>query len=72
MLSLDERAELAARALIRHRYTTYDDNLFDASLEDPWGEEFWYREIKAKAQWAVDEFLDQHRQEPPVDAPEGI
>ena len=72
MLSLDERAGLAARALIRHRYTTYDDKLFDASLEDPWGEEFWYREIKAEAQWAVDDFLDQHRQESPVDTPEGI
>ena len=71
-LSLDERAGLAARALVRHRYTTYDDNLFDASLEDPWGEEFWHREIKAEAQWAVDEFLDQHRQESPVDAPEDI
>jgi hypothetical protein len=31
-----------------------------------------YREIKAEAQWAVDEFLDQHRQESPVDTPEGI
>jgi hypothetical protein len=27
---------------------------------------------KAEAQWAVDEFLDQHRQESPVDTPEGI
>ena len=60
-LSLDERAALAARALIRHRYTRYEDDLGDASTEDPWDEDFWYREIKAEAQRAVDEFLDEHR-----------
>jgi hypothetical protein len=60
-LSLDERAALGARALIRHRYTNYEDDLFDASMEDPWDEEFWYREVKADAQLAVDDFLDQHR-----------
>ncbi|HZD23274.1 MAG TPA: DUF2293 domain-containing protein [Acidimicrobiia bacterium] len=32
-LSLDERAALAARALIRHRCTSYEDDLFDASME---------------------------------------
>jgi len=64
-LSLDERAVLAARALIRHRYTSYEDDLFDASMEDPWDEEFWYREIKAEAQRAVDDFLDQHRKQEP-------
>ena len=37
-VSLDERAALAARALIRHRYTSYEDDLFDASMEDPWDE----------------------------------
>jgi hypothetical protein len=62
---LDERAVLAARALIRHRYTSYEDDLFDASMEDPWDEEFWYREIKAEAQRAVDDFLDQHRKQEP-------
>jgi hypothetical protein len=62
-LSLDERAVLAARALIRHRYTSYEDDLFDASMEDPWDEEFWYREIKAEAQRAVDDFLHQHRKQ---------
>lgn len=64
-LSLDQRAALTARALIRHRYTSYEDDLFDASLEDPWDEEFWYREIKAEAQRAVDDFLDQHREQEP-------
>lgn len=61
MLSLDKRAELAARALIRHSYTSYDDDLFDASVENPSGEEFWYREVKADAHRQVDEFLDRHR-----------
>lgn len=60
-LSLGERAALAARALIRHRYTSYEDDLFDASIEDPWDEGFWYREVKSEAQRAVDDFLDQHR-----------
>jgi hypothetical protein len=65
-LSLDERAALAARALIRHRHTSYEDDLFDASMEDPWDEEFWYREVRADAQRAVDDFLDQHREQEPV------
>jgi len=66
MLSVEERALLAARALIRHRYTSYDDDLFDASMEDPWDEAFGYRGIKAEAQSAVDEFLDRHRATPRV------
>jgi len=69
MLSVDERAVLAARALIRHRYTSYEDDLFDATMDDPWDEGFWYREIKAEAQSAVDEFLDRHRETPPSDPP---
>jgi hypothetical protein len=60
-LSLDERAALAARALIRHQHTSYDDDLINAPIEDPWDDEFWYREIKGEAQRAVDDFLDQHR-----------
>ena len=60
-LSLEQRAALAARALIRHRYTGYEEDLFDASIEDSWDEGFWYREIKAEAQRAVDDFLDRHR-----------
>ncbi len=61
-LSLDERAALAARALIRHRHTSYEDDLFDASVEDPWDENLWYREIKSEAQSAVDDFLSRHRE----------
>jgi hypothetical protein len=64
-LSLDERAAMAARALIRHRYTNYEDDLINASMEDPWDEDFWYREIKAEAQRAVDDFLHQHRKQEP-------
>lgn len=71
-LSLDERAALAARALIRHRYTSYEDDLLDASLEDSWGEEFWYREVKAEAKTLVDEFLDRHREAPPTDPPREV
>jgi hypothetical protein len=56
---------LAARALIRHRYTNYEDDLFDASMEDPWDEGFWYREIKAEALRSVDNFLDEHRKQEP-------
>ncbi len=67
-LSLEERASLAARALIRHQYTSYEDDLDDAPIGDPWDEEFWYREIKSEAQRAVDDFLDRHREAPGVDA----
>ncbi len=54
-LSLEERASLAARALIRHQYTSYEDDLDDAPIGDPWDEEFWYREIKTEAQRVVDD-----------------
>lgn len=66
MLSLEERASLAARAVIRHRRTSYEDDLFDASMDDPWDEGFWYREMKAEAQRAVDDFLRRHREAPSV------
>jgi len=67
MISVDERAALAARALIRHRYTSYEDDLFDATMDSPWDDAYWYREIKAEAQSSVDEFLDRHRETPAVD-----
>ena len=68
-LSLGERAALAARALIRHRHTSYEEDLFDPSIDDPWDEGFWYREIKAEANRAVDDFLDQHRPQGSVTYP---
>lgn len=60
-LTLEERAALAARALIRHHHTDYEEQLLDASIEEPWDDEFWYREIKRDAHRAVDEFLERHR-----------
>jgi hypothetical protein len=59
-LSLDQRAELAARALIRHRHTDYEDRL-EAEV---WDDEYLYRRVKADAQQGVDEFLRQHRERP--------
>ncbi|MEW5933887.1 MAG: DUF2293 domain-containing protein, partial [Bacillota bacterium] len=54
-LALEEKAALAARAYIRHRYTRYEE-----ILAQPFAEEF-YRGIKAAAQDEVDEFLERHR-----------
>ena len=65
LLSLEERAALAARALIRHRFTSYEDDLVEPAMDDPWDEEFMYREIKAEAQLEVDHFLETHRNAPP-------
>jgi hypothetical protein len=59
-LSLDQRAELAARALIRHRHTSYEDRL----ETEVWDDEYLYRQIKADAQQDVDGFLRQHRERP--------
>lgn len=63
-LSLQQRAALAARALIRHRHTSYEDALLQSAFEDPWDEAFLYREVKAEAQLAVDDFLERHRSAP--------
>ena len=59
LLPIDERAALAARAYIRHRFTDYEDQ-----LDGVWGDvdDEQYRDIKAGAHDAVDDFLDQHRQ----------
>ena len=57
-LTLDERAALAARAFIRHRLTTYEDDLAEQVV---WDDDFLYREVKAAAQQAVDDFLAEHR-----------
>jgi hypothetical protein len=64
LLPLEERAALAARATIRHRYTDYDDRLavvdpFEAEFDD-----FEYRELKHAAHDAVDHFLNAHRPTP--------
>jgi hypothetical protein len=64
LLPLEERAALAARATIRHRFTNYDERLaeldpFEAEMGD-----FEYRTIKHAAHDAVDDFLDAHRRPP--------
>ncbi len=60
LLSLEERARLAARAHIRHRFTTYEDKLNRMPFA-AWDEDDLYREIKGAAHEAVDDFLEQHR-----------
>lgn len=60
-ISIDERAALAARAYIRHRHTTYEENLDELWDEDSRDSEAAYRDVKAEAQEAVDEFLASHR-----------
>ena len=55
-LSLEDRAALAARAFIRHRYTDYEAHLPVSDLDKER-----YRAIKQRARAAVDEFLDEHR-----------
>ncbi len=64
-LSLDERGALAARAYIRHHLTGYHDALDDLATEDPWDDEYLYRQVKAEAQHDVDEFLAKHRAQQP-------
>lgn len=59
-LALEEKAMLAARAYIRHKYTKYEDELvsFEFPLES---DDYLYQEIKTDANEAVDEFLRRHR-----------
>lgn len=59
-LSLEEKARLAARAHIRHRFTKYEDELSDLPFE-AWGADDLYREMRGAAHEAVDDFLDEHR-----------
>jgi hypothetical protein len=56
-LELDERAALAARSLIRHKHTDYEDRL----VTEVWDDDYLYRAVKAEAQDAVDRFLEDHR-----------
>jgi hypothetical protein len=61
LLPLEERAALAARATIRHRFTDYDDRLAELDPFETEFDDFDYREIKHAAHDAVDDFLDAHR-----------
>ena len=66
---LDERAELAARAFIRHRYTDYErdldtviyDDEFDSAVVVSAIDDDLYRALKQDAAISVDHFLNQHR-----------
>ncbi len=61
-LTLEERAALAARAFIRHRYTQYENHLVEIDTVGSEVDSFEYRDIKQEAHSAVDAFLDAHRQ----------
>ena len=66
---LEERAALAARAYIRHRYTDYERELdsvtydfdFDRAVDVRAFDDDPYRALKREAAISVDQFLDQHR-----------
>ncbi|MBI4288078.1 MAG: DUF2293 domain-containing protein [Chloroflexi bacterium] len=58
-LELAEKAELAARAYIRHTYTGYEDRLLKNGLFDLDRETHHY--LKSEAHEEVDEFLERHR-----------
>lgn len=58
-LELQEKAELAVRAHIRHRFTSYDINL--PPIDDGFAHEE-YRDARVKAHADVDEFLAEHRE----------
>jgi hypothetical protein len=60
-LPLQERAQLAARAFIRHRFTDYEDRLGDIDMLFDEIDAVDYREVKDIAQARVDQFLADHR-----------
>lgn len=63
LLGLEQKAELAARAHIRHRYTSYHHEL-DQIPYEAWDEDDGYRDVKGAAHQAVDDFLHGHRRAP--------
>ena len=56
-LTLKEKAALAARAYIRHKYTSYDDQLIEYGPSS----DSLYRDIKRDAQEEIEAFLGRHR-----------
>ena len=62
-MPLEERAALAARAWIRHRYTDYESRLDNAVGDDFLLSEVAYRSVKSTANDAVDAFIADHRRE---------
>jgi hypothetical protein len=63
-LPVEERARLAARAFIRHRFTDYEDRLGDLDVFLAAIDDVDYREVKQDAQARVDQFLADHRAAP--------
>jgi hypothetical protein len=63
-LPLEQRAQLAARAFIRHRFTDYEDRLGDLDVFLAAIDDADYREVKHDAQARVDHFLADHRATP--------
>ena len=63
-LPVEERARLAARAFIRHRFTDYEDRLGDLDVFLAAIDDVDYREVKQDAQARVDQFLADHRATP--------
>jgi hypothetical protein len=63
MLTLAEKAELAARAHIRHHHTDYEDHLALVALDEdgPFADDERYLDARANAHAAVDKFLAAHR-----------
>jgi hypothetical protein len=60
-LPVEERARLAARAFIRHRFTDYEGRLGDVDVFLAAIDDADYREVKQDAQARVDQFLADHR-----------
>lgn len=58
-LSLEAKAELAARAYIRHRHTSYEERLIEEGLFDL--DTLTYHDVRTQAREEVDEFLERHR-----------
>jgi len=59
-LPLEKKAELAARAYVRHNHTDYEELLANVDVPLETGDSF-YREIRGVAQQKVDKFLALHR-----------
>jgi hypothetical protein len=70
-LPLEGRAQLAARAFIRHRFTDYEDRLGNLSEFIEAIDDADYREVKHDAQARVDQFLADHRVTPSAMPPRG-
>jgi hypothetical protein len=60
-ISLVQRAELAARAAIRHGHTDYQETIDVLATSGHWDDESLYQQARRQAEVAVDEFLARHR-----------